>query len=146
MTLNAEQAARDLAALGIRGPDLYLAELIPAVEMAWADGEIQPDERAMLECYCESLIEALNRDAGANVFTLRRAFNLLELLLRRRLRPDERYRALRSLAVLAGAGPSGAERRRRMLEWAEAVGAIAGRPVWDTRELFWLQALRRHLG
>lgn len=146
MNLDMEQAVRDLASLGLRGPDLYLAELFPAVEMAWADGQIQPDERAMLECYCESLVDVLNRDAGANVFTLRRAFNVLELLLRRRLRPVDRYRALRSLAVLAGTGPAGAERRRRMLEWAEAVGAIAGRPVWDTRELFWLQALQRHLG
>lgn len=146
MNLNMEQAARDLAGLGFRGLDLYLAELIPAVEMAWADGEIQPNERAMLECYCESLVESLNRAAGASVFTLRRAFNLLELLLRRRLSAHERYRALRALSALAGPGPSGAARRQRMLEWAEAVGAVAGRPVWDTRELFWLQALERNLG
>lgn len=146
MHMDTELATRDLATLGFRGQDVYLAELIPAVEMAWADGEIHPNERAMLEAYCEALTEKLNEDAGANVFTLRRALAVLELLLRKRLYASERYRALRALATLAGGGPAGQRRRKRMLEWAEAVAAVAGRPVWDSRELFWLQAMKRTFG
>lgn len=134
-----------LEALGFRGLDVYLADLIPAVEMAWADGEVQPNERALLDAWCEALVEQLNREAGAPFFTLQRARARLEWLLRRRTTPAERYSALQALAEWTR-GPEGAGRRARMLEWAEAVAAVDGHPVWDTRELFWLQTLRRRLG
>lgn len=140
-----ERALRALAALGFKGRDVYLAELIPAVEMAWADGVIHPNERAMLEAYAESLVERLNAHAGASFFSQRRALRLLDLLTRRRLQPSERRSALEALHTWAGRGLTGTELRKRMVEWAEAVAVVDGAPVWDTRELFWLQAMRRHL-
>jgi|GEM_PF-2856952 hypothetical protein len=144
MNLQAEDALRVLSVLGFKGRDVYLAELIPAVEMAWADGEIQPNERAMLEAYCETLVERLNQQAGANFFSVARAKSLLERLSRRRLRPAERQAALFALKTWSGLALSGAQMRKRMLEWAEAVAAVDGSPVWDTRELFWLQSLKRN--
>lgn len=135
-----EQALRVLARLGFRGPDRYLAELIPAVEMAWADGSVQANEQAMLEAYTSALVDELNREAAVKAFSLRRGLALLRGLLSRRLEPYQRYAVLQALRALAG------ERARsRMVEWAQAVGAVAGSPVWDARELFWLQAMRRHL-
>ena len=63
MNLQTEDALKVLSALGFKGRDVYLAELIPAVEMAWADDAIQPNERALLEVYCENLVEHLNQQA-----------------------------------------------------------------------------------
>jgi len=137
-------ALEQLMALGFRGPEIYLAELIPAVEMAWADGEIQANELAILEAYCEALVESLNQQVGARLFDLRRALSRLEVLTRKRLTPAQREQALVALRTLSQ-GPRGDETRRRIVQWAEAVAAVDGSPVWDTRELFWLQHLRRSL-
>ena len=145
MTNDMDVALATLAKLGFKGRELFLAELIPAVEMAWADGVIQPNERAMLESYCMDLVERLNREAGAPVFTLGSALLLLERLAQRRLTRTERRAALLVLARWGAASPTGAVRRKRMFEWAEAVAAVDGKPVWDMRELFWLQVMRRTL-
>jgi hypothetical protein len=112
--------------------------------MAWADGEIQANELAILEAYCEALVESLNQQVGARLFDLRRALSRLEVLTRKRLTPAQREQALVALRTLSQ-GTRGDETRRRIVQWAEAVAAVDGSPVWDTRELFWLQHLRRSL-
>lgn len=141
-----DDALRKLAKLGFRGLDVYLAELMPAVETAWADGTIQANERAILESYCATLVDELNRQAGARFFTLGRALRLLDRATTTRLLPSQRFEALLALKTLAGISPHGAETCNRMVTWAEAVAAVDGRPVWDTRELFWLQFMKRNLG
>ncbi len=146
MHTDTERALRELASLGFKGRDVYLAELIPAVEMAWADGEIQSNERAILEAYCEALTDRLNRQAGAELFMLTRTRLLLDRLTQRRLSPVERLIALRALKIWSGTGSSGEAMRRGMLEWAEAVAVVDGSPVWDTRELYWLQTMKREVG
>lgn len=138
-------ARRKLARLGLSGPDVYLAELIPAVEMAWADGSVHPHERALLEAYCDQLVEHLNAMAGARVFSGRHARSVLARLLERRLLPHERQDALLALKLRAGRTSHGVQMLHRAIEWAEAVAAVAGQPVWDTRELFWLQTVLRTL-
>lgn len=139
-----ERALQDLSDLGFEGSDVYLAEIIPAVEMAWCDGVIEAEERATLEAYCEEITGRLNREAQAPFFTQGRALTLLDLLSARRLWPAERQAALRALKAWSGKGPGGATMRRRIVAWAEAVAAVAGQPAWDTRELFWLQTMRRN--
>ncbi len=124
---------------------MYLAELLPVVEMAWADGAIAPDERALLEAYCESLTDRLNHQAGAQFFRLARTLLVLQRLTQRRLSSAERLTALKALKTWSGIGSSGDEMRSGMLEWAEAVGAIDGSPVWDPREFFWLHTMKRNL-
>lgn len=141
-----EQALHDLGDLGFKGRDVYLAELAPVVEMAWADGVIAPNEKAVLEAYCESLTERLNRQAGMQFFRLTRTLLVLERLTRRRLSPVQRLVALKALKAWSGNGLNGEEMRSGMLEWAEAVAAVDGSPVWDTRELFWLQTMKRNFG
>lgn len=143
MHTDTERALRDLGSLGFRGLDVYLAELIPAVEMAWADGEIQSNERAMLEAYCEELIERLNREAGAQLFRLSRARLVLERLTRKRFSPAERLLALRALLTWSRRVRNGEALRQGMLAWAEAVAVVDGSPVWDARELFWLETMQR---
>ncbi|MBL8954692.1 MAG: hypothetical protein JNK82_28200 [Myxococcaceae bacterium] len=138
-------ARRTLKRLGLAGPDIYLAELIPAVEMAWADGSIHPSERALLEAYCDQLVAHLNVMAGAPVFSGKRARAALDHMLSRRLLPHERHEALLALKVRASQTAEGAQMVHRLVEWTEAVGAVAGQPAWDTRELFWLQTVLRIL-
>ncbi len=145
MNPDKEKALRDLADLGFKGRDVYLAELLPVVEMAWADGVIAPNERALLEAYGEALTDRLNRQAGAQFFGLARTLLVLDRLTERRLTPAQRLTALRALKAWSGSGSSGQEMRSGMLEWAEAVAAVDGSPVWDTRELFWLQTMKRNL-
>ena len=145
MNPDTEEALKNLAKLGFKGRDIYLAELVPVVEMAWADGVIQPNERALLEAYCESLTERLNKQAGANFFQLGHTLKVLDRLTRRRLRPAERSAALAALNVWSGRGSGGAEMRRGMLEWAAAVAAVDGSPVWDERELAWLHTMSARL-
>lgn len=140
-----ETALHDLASLGFKGRDVYLAELIPVVEMAWADGVIAPNERALLEVFCESLTERLNMQAGAAFFRLDHTLQVLDRLTQRRLTPAQRLTALKALKRWSGTGSSGDEMRSGMLRWAEAVAAVDGSPVWDTRELFWLQTMKRQL-
>ncbi len=141
MNVNKEQALRDLEALGFRGREVYLAELIPVVEMAWSDGKIELNERALLLAYCEALTQRLNEHAGAPFFTLERTLVTLERLCERPLTPSQRVLALRALKAWAGPGVSGVEMRSEMLSWAQAVAAVGGSPVWDSRELEWLRLM-----
>jgi hypothetical protein len=94
----------------------------------------------VLEAYCEALVDRLNREAGTTFFSVRRAERLLADLLARRLSPASRQAALDALARLATRGTAN---RERMVCWAEAVGGADGDPAWDTREYFWLQAMKR---
>lgn len=145
MNVETLKALNDLEALGFRGRDVYLAELIPVVEMAWADGKIEPNEQALLLAYAEALTDRLNRQCGAALFRLDHTYRMLDRLRERRLTPSERMIALRALRTWAGRGPSGAAMRAEMLSWAQAVAAVGGSPVWDSSELFWLQTMEQHL-
>lgn len=133
-----------LRSLGLPGSDIFMAELVLASEMAWADGVLQPNEKAMLHAYCEELVEQLNRQAGARLFTMRHALRTLQRGLARRLRPHERELILECVRSIS-TGSSGAGLRRRAVQWCEAVAALDGSPVWDAGELFWLQRLRAAL-
>jgi hypothetical protein len=133
-----------LRQLGFTGADVYFAELIPAAEMAWADGEVQPNELAVLHAYGEALVESLNRQVGATLFKTPRALAWLKKLTQRRLSPHERAWALEAVRALSN-GPSGLAMRKRIVEWCEAVAAVDGSPVWDVREAFWLQRVKTSL-
>jgi hypothetical protein len=144
MKPDTEQALSDLADLGFKGRDIYLAELIPVVEMAWADGVIAPNERTLLEAYCEALTDRLNHQAGQQFFRLSRTRAVLDRLTLTRLSSAQRLVALKALKAWTGNGLSGAEMRNGMLEWAHAVAASSGTPVWDSRELAWLETMKRN--
>jgi hypothetical protein len=129
----------------VPGDDEPLAELVPAAEMAWADGSVGANERAMLEAYADALVEQLNREAGRPVVTVARARQWVERLTRRRLPARQRRAVLAALRWQVRATPGGDALRRRILEWAQAVAAVDGRPVWDPREALWLETLQRTL-
>lgn len=138
-----EAATERLKALGFEGQDLYLAELIPLVEMAKADGVVEPNERALLEAFAIRQVRELNAQASSPVFDLDRALDLLRSLLERRLLPHERQAAILALKDWWQATGQFPAARQRVLDWARAVATVSGRPALDTRELFWLRNLSR---
>jgi hypothetical protein len=143
--MTSSQTASDLSLLGLGDDTSFLVELFPVVEMAWADGEIQPNEKSLLEAYCEAIVAAENEAAKRPVASVHQARLVLQRLLQRRLPSTDRFRALRAMRDLTAGSAVGAEKRKRALEWAEAIAAVAGRPTIDSRELFWLQAMKRNL-
>ena len=59
----------------------------------------------------------------------------------------EKEQALHDLAELGFHGRNiylaelGLEMRDEMLSWDQAVAAVGGRPVWESREMDWLQTI-----
>lgn len=125
----------------LRGIDVYLAELAPAVEMAWADGSIQAAEQLALQAYCFELTRGLNRAMGRTVFTAAEALRLNETLCRRPLAGPQRFALLDGLAKLFSRAPHGPIARERMLHWSRIVAEAAGEPAWHEREVHWMRAL-----
>lgn len=133
MNLTRESALETLRRLGFSAHEVELAELIPACEMAWADGHVDPAERFLVEVYADRLVDALTARSGPCP-THGRARSVVNRLLKHRLSPRQRRLALRALEVLCGDSPAA---RHRMLEWATAVADIAGEPAWHRAEERW---------
>lgn len=72
-----------LAAAGIGADDAYFAPLIPLVDVAMADGEVQPEEAAQLEREARELVGRLNAEAGYAAFSVERALEVLMKLRRK---------------------------------------------------------------
>ncbi|MBL8954693.1 MAG: hypothetical protein JNK82_28205 [Myxococcaceae bacterium] len=127
-------------------PDALLGELLPAVEMAWADGTIQDGERAALEAYCFELTSALNAQLGATVYTGAEALKLLDVLLRARSPVLGRAQTLEWLAAELERRPDGQRARERMLRWCKVVAEAGGEPAWHEAEEQWMQQLVARFG
>ena len=87
-----------LRRLGISGPDVYLIDLIPLLEIVWADGKAQESELAIFEEFLHEHVDALNRSVGHRMLTLERARAFVCRFLRERPSPDL-LRELRSLVT-----------------------------------------------
>ena len=62
--LTRQEAIDRLRDFGIQGEQVYLIDLIPLVEMIWADGSAQQSEVAIFETYLEQHIARINTLAG----------------------------------------------------------------------------------
>ncbi|MBD3240699.1 MAG: hypothetical protein GF331_08960 [Chitinivibrionales bacterium] len=90
-----EEAIRKLEQYGIEGAEVYLIDIIPLIEMMWADGSIQKTELSLFEDYLERHVERVNRLAGETVLTADCAVGFVRRFLR--TRPDPALlRTLRS--------------------------------------------------
>ncbi|MBL8955795.1 MAG: TerB family tellurite resistance protein [Myxococcaceae bacterium] len=135
------QAARHRGDDFAKPPDTLVAELLPAVEMAWADGTIQDEERTALEAYCFELTHEVNRSLGATVLTAAEVLRFLDVLLRRRLPMLRRAQTLDWLAAELERRPDGRAARERMLRWCMRVAEVSGQPRWHPLERQWLKTL-----
>lgn len=81
----AEALAR-LARFGIRGAEAYLVDLVPLIEMIWADGDAQPEEVEELHGYARRHVARLNQTAGYTMLKEADARAFVDRFLRER--PD----------------------------------------------------------
>ncbi|MBL8955809.1 MAG: hypothetical protein JNK82_33860 [Myxococcaceae bacterium] len=122
MTPLPAEVAAWLADVGVQEHDAALAELVVAVEMAWADGVLHPSERVVLEAYAHELAVRVAHETGSRL-PLVRSRRLLGRLLARRLGQEQQQNAVAALKRLAEASGNSEAMRARMLVWAEAVSA-----------------------
>jgi hypothetical protein len=134
------EALGELAKRGIMGNAVYLLDVLPLVEMAWADGVVQPGERAMILAFLDEHLRQMEERNGSQVVPRAEALRFVDRFLTERP-PEEELRHLRELFVAVRLSEEGrAERTQRILDGAMAVGGVAGAPsnparAWDEREL-----------
>lgn len=85
--LSFNDAVQKLASFGIKEEQIYLIDLVPLVEMAWADGRIQKTEVDILFVYLKSHVKSINRLAGCPVLNEEIAIDFIKKLLH--TRPEE---------------------------------------------------------
>lgn len=97
--LTREDAERRLRQYGIDGPEVYLVDIVPLIEMMWADGSIQKAELSLFEKYLEKHVASVNERAGREVLTKYEAFKFASRFFESRPDPG----LLRELRALVGA-------------------------------------------
>lgn len=91
-----KDAVELLGRFGICGPRIYLIDIIPLIEMVWADGCAQDAEIDILFDYLYHHVDHINRVAGYDMLTYDDAKKFVKAFLANR--PDPKLlRALRSL-------------------------------------------------
>jgi hypothetical protein len=91
-----KQAIEDLSTFGIKEPQSYLVDIIPLVEMIWADGEVQESELAILDEYLHKRVQQINEMAGYGAIDFQGAQAFAHQFIKQRPLP-EFLRRLRSL-------------------------------------------------
>ena len=71
-------AVKALEGFGITGEQVYLIDLIPLIEIMWADGQIQKGEVAVLEDYIEKHVNQVNRQAGCHILSFQMARDFVD--------------------------------------------------------------------
>ena len=86
---NARAAAlEELKRFGIRGPNVYLIDLIPLIEMIWADGKAQQAELSHLETFVRHHVERINTMAEQQQLSYSAAYQFLSGFLEERPDPS----------------------------------------------------------
>jgi hypothetical protein len=124
--LSRPEAVERLAQHGIVGADVYLLDLLPLIEMMWADGFVQSPELDLFDAFLLEHVDAINQLSGAPILTAEGARRFASRFLRER--PDERLMEhLRSLIPpvrLSSSDQAGNDARRTaIIEWCLDIGA-----------------------
>lgn len=88
MTSLRQEAIQDLQRFGISGPLVYLIDLIPLIEISWADGKVQSGELEVLHGYLETHVKRINETAGCEVLTQAQAQAFIQQFLKKRPAPE----------------------------------------------------------
>ncbi len=126
---------------GINGPAVYLLDLIPLVEMAWADGRCRPAEANLVYEFARRRVRELSEEAGGEaVVTSADAEAFVNRFLgqppRSGMLPE--IRRLAACVIFDHSDPAVNERRRRaVLEYCLDIGAASvGRYPYGPHERF----------
>ena len=115
--LSYEEAIEELNRFGITGAQVYLIDLIPLIEMIWADGKAQNTEISILVDYLKNHVNHINGLAGHQALSLEEAKTFVAAFLKERPDP-ELLATLRSFIApvrLAGSDPAQTERIKESL-------------------------------
>jgi hypothetical protein len=93
-----QEAIEELSLFGIKEPQTYLVDIIPLVEMIWADGEVQESELAILDEYLHKRVQQINEMAGYAAIDFQGAQAFAHRFIKQKPLPD----FLRMLRVLVG--------------------------------------------
>lgn len=108
-----KDAVDELARHGIRGADLYLVDVIPLIEMVWADGHTQDGELDILNGFLREHVAHVNKIAGYAMLTFDHARKFVGAFIEER--PDPALlRALRDLIPQARLSSSDEEHNARL--------------------------------
>ncbi len=86
-----QDAINKLKGYGITDADVYLIDIIPLIEMIWADGQTQDAEIAILEDFLEKHVHHINTVAGYELLTLVEARNFLARFIESKPNPEILY-------------------------------------------------------
>lgn len=90
------EAIEKLRRFGIEGAQIYLIDVIPLIEMIWADGQTQDAEIEILYRFVETHVKRLNAISGCELMTVAYAQRFIARFLEKRPNPDL-MKTLRSL-------------------------------------------------
>ncbi len=85
-TISRQEAIDQLRLCGIEGTEVYLIDIIPLIEMIWADGRAQEAEIELLADFLKRHVNHINRIAGCKLLSLKSAKKFALRFLRKR--PD----------------------------------------------------------
>lgn len=135
-----EEAIEELRQYGIGGSDLYLIDVIPLLEILWADGKAQGGEIAIVTNYLKRHVKHINSFAQYEVLTEEQATCFVNRFLEQRPEPGL-LRTLRSFITplrLSGSEPIGSDvLRESLLAACLDIAAISvARYPYELRERF----------
>ncbi|MBI4511155.1 MAG: hypothetical protein HY698_16100 [Deltaproteobacteria bacterium] len=124
--MSRSEALTELQKFGISGKDVYLLDVIPLLEMIWADGKVQAYELSILESFIEQHVDNLNCLAGTNVLSSEDGRTFVSRFLR--ARPDPEVLAvLRSMIPPVRLSNSSHDlneaHRRSIVRWCLDIGS-----------------------
>lgn len=105
----------------LKPSDYYFLDLIPLIEMIWADGENQPTELALLYQFTIEHIAHLDRAAGIPLVTVDDANDFLERFAHQR--PSQRLLDALSELVVTSASSANSERSQSILKYCMDIAA-----------------------
>jgi hypothetical protein len=93
-----KEALKKLSRYGIEGAFVYLVDVIPLIEMVWADGIAQDSEIAIIDAYLHEHVNHINMMADSNILSFEDAHDFISGFLS--TKPDPEFlKALRSMVA-----------------------------------------------
>lgn len=83
-SLTREEVIEELSEYGIEGVYVYLIDIIPLIEIMWADGKVQDAEVSILNDYLKKIVERINLLACGAVISLEEAQRFAGQFLQKR--------------------------------------------------------------
>ncbi len=121
----AQALSRLVTTYGLKDGDLYFLDLIPLVEMVWADGHNQEAELRILEAFARRHLEELNGLLGYQAVTEQDLERFMERFVRHRP-PQALLTELRTIAcrrVRRRSSQEMADQAERILEYCIDIAA-----------------------